>query len=206
MECPTSSRREYVAVFRGNIYQACIWKTKEPWSHLRMLTLAHWNIVVLLFSTSSKKFVGRVCLFLSLDPQLKFRSDQSHTSLNGLRLPSKTELQESFSALRTSLALPSDRIHDIKQQTRNQSHTSLWYKARRYRLTASFFGAVSRHRPSTSPHSFVLSIVQYKSFESAATEWGKKYKDIALEKYVAKQEESGHSNLYACNSGFVTSE
>ena len=102
--------------------------------------------------------------------------------------------------------MPSDRIRDIEQHTRNQSHTSLWYEARRYRLTASFFGLVSRRRPSTSPHSLVLSILQYKSFESAATEWGKKYEDIAIEKYVAIQRESGHSDLYACKSGFVISE
>lgn len=142
---------------------------------------------------------------LSLDPQMKFWTDQSH-SLSGPRLPSKTELQESVSSLKTSLALPLDRIRDIEQHTRNQSHTSLWFEVRKFRLTASFFGAVSRRRPSTSPNSLVLSILQRKSFESAATEWGKNNEEKAIELYVRIQQECGHSDLYACKSGFVISE
>ena len=143
---------------------------------------------------------------LSLDPLTKFWSDPSHATSGEPRLPSKAELQASVSALKASLALSPEKVRDIEQHTRNQSHTSLWYEARRYRLTASFFGAVSRRRPSTSPHSLVLSIIEHRSFQTAATEWGKKHEDIAIEQYVRTQRDSGHSDLYACKSGFVISD
>lgn len=135
---------------------------------------------------------------------MKFWNKPSNsTSKEGPRLPSKEELQESVRALKSSLSLPSEKARDIEQHTRNQSRTSLWYQARRYRLTASFFGLANRRQPTTSPHSLVLSILQYKSFETAATAWGKRHEDVALDQYAGIQRESGHCDLYACKSGFI---
>lgn len=97
-------------------------------------------------------------------------------------------------------------MRDIEQLTREQSHTTLWYNVRRYRLTASYFGLVRNRRPSTSPHSLVMRILNPTSFSSPATDWGKANEKAAIEQYVRIQNETGHADLYACSSGFVISE
>ena len=102
-----------------------------------------------------------------------------------------------------SLQLPLEI--DIEQHTRNQSHSSLWYSVRRYRLTASYFGQISQRRP-TSAHSLVLRILSTSSFSSPATEWRKDNEQRAIDQYVQQQQKDGKTDLYACSSGFVVSE
>ena len=76
------------------------------------------------------------------------------------------------------------KLREIEQSTRDQNQSSLWYSVRRYRLTASNFGAVYHRRPNTPPHSLVMQIICNKQFSSAATEWGRSQEPVAREEYV----------------------
>ena len=147
---------------------------------------------------------------LSLDSKTRFWKkentiDHSETELSP-RLPSKSELEKLVIEFKQSLQLPLEKIMDIEQHTRNQSHSSLWYSVRRYRLTASYFGQIRQRRPTTSAHSLVLRILSTSSFSSPATEWGKDNEQRAIDQYVPQQQKDGKTDLYACSSGFVVSE
>ena len=120
-------------------------------------------------------------------------------------LPTKDELQERVKEFKKSLAMPSEKLREIEQSTRDQSHNPLWYSVRQYRLTASYFGAVYHRQPTTPPHCLVLQILGSKRFTSAATEWGKRKEHVATRKYSEIKNSSGH-NFYCCSSGFVISE
>ena len=118
----------------------------------------------------------------------------------------KNVLQQRVREFKISLCIPDQKMREIKQSTRDQSQSSLWYSVRRYRITASHFGNVYRRLPTTPPQSLVLRILEPKQFFSEATEWGKEHEDIALRKYRQKQQESRHHGLYYCRSGFVISQ
>ena len=122
------------------------------------------------------------------------------------KLPTKEELRERVEEFKKSLCMPSHRLREIEQSTRDQSLSSLWYSVRRYRITASYFGHVYRRKPTTSPQSLVLQILGAKPFTSAATEWGKRNEAVALEQYKKQQNDCGHYGLFYSSSGFVVSE
>ena len=94
----------------------------------------------------------------------------------------------------------------IEFKTREQASSPLWYSACRYRLTVFFFGAVQQRRPTTSPHTLVLQILGKSTFSSPPTDWGKANEKRALQLYQDKPHESGHKDLYACPSGFISNE
>ena len=96
-------------------------------------------------------------------------------------------------------------MREIEQNTRDQCRSSLWHSVRRYRISASHFGAIYRRLPTTPPQSLVLQILHPKKFSSAATDWGIRHEDIALKQYCDLQHQSGHHGLYYCKSGFVIS-
>ena len=91
---------------------------------------------------------------------------------------------------------------EIEQSIRDQSH-SLWFSVRRFRLTASYFGEIYCRRPSTSPHSLVLRILNPKSFSAKATCWGIKNEGVALQKYCEYQHLHGHIDLKSSRYGSV---
>ena len=64
-------------------------------------------------------------------------SDQPH-------LPSRDELIERVTAFKESLRLTPKKIREIERETVDQTQSSLWYTARRYQLTASSFGSLSK--------------------------------------------------------------
>ena len=122
------------------------------------------------------------------------------------QLPSKGELQMRVQKLKESLHISPQKMREIEQSTRDQSHSLLWHSVRRYRISASHFGAICRRLPTTPPQSLVLQILHPKQFSSAATEWGIHHEGIALKKYCELQHQSGHYGLYYSKSGFVINE
>ena len=66
-------------------------------------------------------------------------------------LPSKQELQERVAHFKESLKMHPQKLREIEQSTRDQNKSLLWYSVRRYRITASFFGAVFHRKPETPP-------------------------------------------------------
>ena len=150
-----------------------------------------------------------LAISLSLDSKTRFwKSGDTSVSQNALtpELPSKNELQQRVTDFKKSLELSAEKRRDIELHTREQSHSSLWYSVRKYRLTASYFGLIRQRRPTTAPHSLVMRILDKISFSSPATDWGKANEQAAIQLYVETQNETGHADLYACQSGFVISE
>ena len=150
-------------------------------------------------------------LGISLSLDEKCRSWKTNDSICNAssqepELPSKKELQERVVELKKSLKLPPEKYREIEFKTREQSNSSLWYSARKFRLTASYFGGVRQRRQSTSPHSLVLQILGVSTFSSEVLEWGKANERIALQQYQDTQRAQGHTDLFSCLSGFVISE
>ena len=120
-------------------------------------------------------------------------------------LPSKQELQERVAHFKESLKMHPQKLREIEQSTRDQNKSSLWHSIRRYRITASLFGAVFHRKPDTPPQSLVLQMLGKKPFTSAATDWGKINESKALEQYQQSKKDNGH-DVSCARSGFVVSE
>lgn len=61
-------------------------------------------------------------------------------------------------------------------------------------------------KPSTPPDVLVLSILQPRSFTSAATDWGIQNEPLAIQAYLAHQRQQGKDNIIVGPSGFLVSE
>ena len=121
-------------------------------------------------------------------------------------LPTRSELMERVTSFKESLKLTTQQIQELELRTREQHRSELWFSARRYRLTASIFGAILRLRPSTPPDSLVKQLLHQKEFSTQATIWGKENEDIALETYMEYKKKCGNNDLITCNAGFVVCE
>ena len=128
------------------------------------------------------------------------------TPENQPMLPSKEKLIKRVKSFKESQKLTPEKIRELEWGTTDQTQSSLWYSARRYRLTASIFGRIYHRLPSTRPDSLVKEILYPQRFSTKATEWGKKYESIAFQKYIEHQLSTGHDGLIAVKAGFVVCE
>ena len=133
------------------------------------------------------------------DPTSQVGSD-SVTKDSSHSLPSKQQLLERVASFIESLQVSEERIREIERSTQDQHRSSARFNARRYRLIASMFGEVFRHRMDTPPDALVLRIIEPKQFVSSSTEYGKRMKYIALEKYKAYKNDP---SVVLCSAGFV---
>ena len=141
---------------------------------------------------------------LLLDPDL--RANLSGTSSLQPELPSKAELQYRVKEFKKSLELPPEKTCEIEQNTRDQHNSPLWFSVRRYRVTASYFGAIYCRRSDTPPQALVLQILGTKQVTAPALEWGKAHEEVALQQYERHQHSAGHTRLFCCRSGFIVSD
>ena len=79
----------------------------------------------------------------------------------------------------------------------------LWFDMRRYRITASMFGAVLSRKRDTPPEKLVLRLIEPKAFSTEATRYGIDMEPVAVKEYVAYQQNNGHPELSVCASGFI---
>ena len=86
---------------------------------------------------------------------------------------------------------------------RDQRFSSIWFSARRYRITASNFGRVLSLKRETPPDCLVMHILQSKHFSTLATQYGIYNEQLALEKYLLHQNTHGHPDLTVSASGFI---
>lgn len=99
-----------------------------------------------------------------------------------------------------------DKAREIERLTREQRNSSLWFKVRRHRLTASVFGEVMHRKSSTLPDRLVLKVLESKHVTNAAMEWRIKNEPIAIQKYGETQLARGHYGLTALPSRFIISD
>ena len=59
-----------------------------------------------------------------------------------------------------------EKAHEIERATRGQHKTALWFSVRKYRITASNFGAVLSQKDATPPDKLVMQIIQPRSFST----------------------------------------
>lgn len=155
-----------------------------------------------------KEFLGKVkgkglgvSLLLDHDLQANFSGGPLQP-----KLPSKAELHYRVQEFKKSLELPPEKTREIEQNTRDQHNSPLWFSVRRYRLTASYFGAIYYRKNDTPPQALVLHILGTKQVTAPALEWGKANEEVALQQYECHQHSAGHSQLFCCCSGFIVSD
>ena len=141
-----------------------------------------------------------LCLSLLFDKSCQ-NNNITHSPAD-TNMPSIESLKRTVEAFKSSLKVSEEAIRKIENETREQRASSLWYEARRYRLTASIFGTVLQRKPDTPPDSLVLRILQPKQFTTPATEWGKTHESVAITSYVQYQHSHGHSSLTVTPVGF----
>ena len=116
------------------------------------------------------------------------------------------KLKETVATFKANLKLPSERLREIEQNTREQRHSELWFSVRRYRITASRFGEILRRKPTTRPDALVLSILQPRSFSSDATDWGIQNESSAIQAYLTYHRLQGNDSITVGPCGFLVSE
>jgi hypothetical protein len=62
-------------------------------------------------------------------------------------LPGVAALRKTLEAFKTSLNMLKDPIRKVERDTKEQRDSTLWHEVRRYRVTASLFGAVLHRKP-----------------------------------------------------------
>ena len=149
-----------------------------------------------------KKIRGEhLCISLLFDEHYR-HWDSNTPSATDPTHPDISALRKTVEAFKGSLTMSDEAIRNVERDTKKQRNSALWHEVRRYRLTASLFGAILRRRPDTPPDSLVLRILQPKQFTSAATEWGIRHESIAVQQYLRHQQGQGHPNLTVAPCGF----
>ena len=82
---------------------------------------------------------------------------------------SASNIKETVVAFKQSLQMSPSHLRNIEQSTREQHKSSLWFSARRYRITASHFGEILHCRKDTLPDRLVLSILKPSKLSTPAT-------------------------------------
>ena len=121
-------------------------------------------------------------------------------------IPVTSAIQEAVATFKESLIMSTSKLQEIEQNTRAQRDSLLWFSVRKYRITASKFGEILHHRANTTPDRLVLSILQPRSFSSAATDWGVLRESFAIQEYLSYQHDNGHEELIVGPCGFAVCE
>ncbi len=121
-------------------------------------------------------------------------------------VPATSAIKKTVEAFKKSLRMPAAKLREIEQNTRAQRDSPLWFSVRHYRITASRFGEILHRRTDTRPDKLVLSILQPRTFSSAATDWGVQKESLAIQEYVSFQHEHGRDKLTVAPCGFLVCE
>ena len=141
-----------------------------------------------------------------LDPEHSHVPTCTCTPASGIpNLSSISELKDTFAAFKDNLKMPTAKLYEIENATRNQRYSEMWHSIRRYRITASRFGDILRRKPTTPPDVLVLSILQPRTFLCDATNWGIQNESTAIEAYIAYQDLLG-KHVTVRPAGFFVSE
>ena len=143
------------------------------------------------------------------DPDIQMWKDEdTEQALSPVsyKLPSRDDIITRVEAFKRSLTVTAEQIREIEQNTQGQSQPSLWFSARRYRLTASVFGRILHRKLDTPPDTLVKELLDSRQISTRATEWGKEHESLALKQYEQSTINCGHTDLIVCKAGFFIYE
>ena len=109
-------------------------------------------------------------------------------------------------SFKSSLNLTVEKAHEIERATRGQHKTALWFSVRKYRITASNFGAVLSRKDATPPDKLVMQIIQPRSFSTPATRHDIKNEKHAISAYLSHQLSNGHPDIVVGESGVIINQ
>lgn len=144
----------------------------------------------------------QLCVSLLFDPNCRKEHVEQPQDPLLYRVLDSTELKPTIAAFKNTLEVTQELAREIELNTREQRMSPLWFSVRRFRITASNFGAVLSRRPNTPPDSLVLRIIQPRNFSTAATKYGVENEQVAIQEYTKYQHSHGHPNLFVSPSGF----
>jgi len=101
-----------------------------------------------------------LCVSLLFDPSCKREHTDPSQQPSSYNVLEAVKLKATVEAFKKSLDVSLEKAREIERNTRDQRMSSLWFSVRRFRITASNFGAVLSRRPNTPPDSLVLCIIQ----------------------------------------------
>ena len=142
-------------------------------------------------------FDKKCCHWNEVDDQHHIDQPSTHN------VPAHDILQTTMTAFKEMQCISEAEAKEIELVTRDQRQGSLWFSARRNKITASNFGRVLSLRKETPPDSLVLHIIQPKHFSTLSIQYGIDNEQLAIQKYLSHQNTHGHPNLTVSSSGFI---
>ena len=115
-------------------------------------------------------------------------------------------LQATMFSFKSSLNLTVEKAHEIERTTRGQHKTALWFSVRKYRITASNFGAVLSQKDATPPDKLIMQIIQPRSFSTPATRHGIENEKHTISAYLSHQLSNGHPDIVVGESGVIVNQ
>ena len=110
--------------------------------------------------------------------------------------------KEAFRNHMSSLHITSEDCVRIEKMTKGQSKNDTWMEARIGRITSSMFGTVCKKRVDTKPDSIIKNIMNYSSFDTEATRWGRNH-EAAARRVYQNIIQTSHPGLKVFGSGLV---
>ena len=144
----------------------------------------------------------QLCMSLLFDRSCQKEHTEQAQEPSLYRILESTDLKHTIAAFKKTLEVTQESAREIERNTREQRMCPLWFSLRRFRITASNFGAVLSRQPDTPPDSLVLCIIQPRNFTTAAIKHGIDNEQVAIREYTAHQHSHGHPNLFLSPSGF----
>ncbi len=102
-----------------------------------------------------------------------------------------------------TISVTLSEVNVVEEQTRSQSNSSLWYRMRSGRITASRFKSACHTNPANPSLSLITSICYPETaiFKTAGTAWGCEHEKFAISKYIEVSVEQ-HVNFQYSECGF----
>ena len=114
----------------------------------------------------------QLCMSLLFDRSCQKEHTEQAQEPSSYRILESTDLKHTIATFKKTLEVTQESAREIERNTREQRMCPLWFSLRRFRITASNFGAVLSRQPDTPPDSLVLRIIQPRNFTTAAIKHG----------------------------------
>ena len=110
--------------------------------------------------------------------------------------------EEKIEGILEALQVNQEQRDRIERETKEQSSTYLWMRAREMRISASKCHRVITFTNRTSGQNLINEIIKPKQFSTAATQFGIQHENLAIEKYIDYKKSLG-DNVTVEKTGLV---